>query len=112
MLDDLAAHMGAWQLALPGQAAAMRRAASAFIEFAARPPADAEQRRICCPPVAPEERAAAGVLSTLELNEGSSCLTDTMCAGSISTFPKSKLRLRLSMRPVGSVLASTNVSFE
>ena len=71
MLDGLAAHMGAWQLALPGQAAAMRRAASAFVEFAARPAVDAEQqRRVCCPPVAPGERAAAGVPSTLGLNEG------------------------------------------
>ena len=70
VLISLAAHMGAWQLALPGQPAAMRRAASALLEFAARSGAVAEERPVCCPPVSPDERIAARVPSSLGVNEG------------------------------------------
>ncbi len=69
MLNSLAAHMGAWQLALPGQPAAMRRSASAFLEVAARSGAAAE-RLVSCPPVSPAERVAARLPSWLGLNEG------------------------------------------
>ena len=69
MLNSLAAHMGAWQLALPGQPAAMRRAASAFLEFATRSGAVTE-RPVCCPPVSPDERAAASIPSSVGLAEG------------------------------------------
>ena len=69
VLNSLAAHMGAWQLALPGQPAAMRGAASAFLEFAARSGAAAE-RPVCCPPVSAGERAAASIPSSSGLNDG------------------------------------------
>ncbi len=70
VLNSLAAHMGAWQLALPGQPAAMRRAASALLEFAARSGGTVAERPACCPPVSPDERVAASLPSSLGLNEG------------------------------------------
>ena len=76
MLNSLAAHMGAWQLALPGQPAAMRRATSAFLEFAARSGAErpaVAERPACCPPVSPDELVAAGLPSSLGLKEGAQC---------------------------------------
>ena len=69
VLTSLANCMGAWQLSLPGQPAAMRRAAAAFLEFAASPVRNLNEQ-LYCPPVSRDECAAALMPSPLALDDG------------------------------------------
>ncbi|KAK9846575.1 hypothetical protein WJX81_006919 [Elliptochloris bilobata] len=69
LLGGLAASLGEWALALPGGLVAARRAAAAFVEFAALPSAAAAVA-CACAPVSPAEKALAAQPPALQLSAG------------------------------------------
>ena len=78
LISSLASTMGGWQLTLPEHPTAMRRAAAAFLEFAASPVRHPNER-FFCPPVSAAERAAALLPSPLPLDDGACAVCAAIC---------------------------------
>lgn len=66
-MGGLAASLGEWALALPGGPVAARRAAAAFVEFAALPTAGAPVS-CACAPVSPAEKSLAAQPPALQVS--------------------------------------------